>query len=94
RGSKSLSVSLGIWIGLTLWEAPSVILTTLTLTFLIQSVSGWSVMAAILATAVYLLLRGAPGQFGAILLFQTILLSWTHRADLRQPPRLRRWLMR
>ncbi len=94
RGGKSLSVSLGIWIGLTLWEAPLVILTTLTLAFLIQSVSGWAVMAAILATALYLFLRGAPGQFGAVLFLQTLLLSWTHRADLRRPPRLRQWLKR
>lgn len=94
RGGKSLSVSLGIWIGLTLWEAPLVILTTLTLAFLAQSVSGWAVMAAILATALYLLLRPAPPQFGLLLLFQTLFLVWKHRADLRQRPRLRPWLAR
>lgn len=92
KGGRSLSVSLGIWIGLTLWEAPVVILTSLTIAFLVQTLPGLAVLAALLSTAAYLLLSGASPQFWVILGLQAILLAYTHRADLRQRPRLRKWL--
>jgi len=94
RGGRSLSVSLGIWIGLTLWEAPLVILVSLSLAFLIQTLPGLAVLVAILSTAVYLLLRGGSPQFWVILGIQALLLLYTHRADLRQRPHLRKWLTR
>lgn len=94
RGGKSLSVSLGAWIGLTLWEAPVVILTSLTAAFLFQTLSGWAVVVSILSTAVYLLLRHADASLGLILGVQALLLLWKHRLDLRKWPRLRKWLTR
>jgi len=94
RGGRSLSVSLGIWIGLTLWEAPLVILTSLTVAFLIQSLAGLAVLVSLLSTATYLLLRGASPQLGVVLAIQALLLLYTHRADLRQRPHLRKWLKR
>jgi glycerol-3-phosphate acyltransferase PlsY len=94
KGGKSLSVSLGIWIGLTLWEAPVVILTSLSAAFLVQSVSGWAVVVSLLSMVIYLFLRGATPQLWVILGLQALLLFWTHRADLRQRPRLRKWRSR
>jgi acyl phosphate:glycerol-3-phosphate acyltransferase len=94
KGGKSLSVSLGIWIGLTLWEAPLVILASLTAAFLVQTLSGWAVVVSILSTALYLYLRGSAPQLWGILGLQAVLLFYTHRADLRQRPRLRKWLAR
>lgn len=94
KGGRSLSVSLGVWIGLTLWEAPLVILTSLTLAFLVQTLPGLAVLAAVLSTAAYLFLRGVSLQLWVILGLQALLLLYTHRADLRQRPRLRKWLTR
>jgi acyl phosphate:glycerol-3-phosphate acyltransferase len=94
KGGKSLSVSLGIWIGLTLWEAPVVILTSLSAAFLVQAVSGWAVVVSLLSMVIYLFLRGSAPQLWVILGLQALLLFWTHRADLRQRPRLRKWLSR
>ncbi len=94
KGGKSLSVSLGIWIGLTLWEAPVFILTSLTLAYLIQTVSGWAVVVSTLSIVLYLALRSAEASLWIILGIQTIVLFWKHRADLAQPPRLRHWLAR
>jgi glycerol-3-phosphate acyltransferase PlsY len=90
RGGKSLSVSLGIWIGLTLWQAPLAILTSLTAVFLVQTNSGWAVVAAILSVAVYLGFAGSPPLW-AILGLQALVLLWKHRHDLRQPAHLRDW---
>jgi glycerol-3-phosphate acyltransferase PlsY len=92
KGGKSLSVSLGIWIGLTLWRAPLVILVSLTAAFLVQSNSGWAVVAAILATGFFLFLSTGEAVSWAVLGFQAPLLLWKHRFDLRQPPRVRAWL--
>jgi glycerol-3-phosphate acyltransferase PlsY len=94
RGGKSLAVSLGIWIGLTLWEAPVFILTSLTLAYLIQTVSGWAVVVSTLSIVLYLVLRSGEVSLWVILGIQTIVLFWKHRVDLAQPPRLRKWLTR
>jgi glycerol-3-phosphate acyltransferase PlsY len=94
KGGKSLSVSLGIWIGLTLWEAPLVSLVSLFTAFAIQTLSGWAVVVSLLAIAIYLYFRGASPFFGIILAVQALVLFWTHRFDLRQRPRLRKWLSR
>jgi hypothetical protein len=62
--------------------------------FLVQSVSGWAVMVSLLSMVIYLFLRGATPQLWVILGLQALLLFYTHRADLRQRPRLRKWLSR
>jgi glycerol-3-phosphate acyltransferase PlsY len=94
KGGKSLSVSLGIWIGLTLWEAPLVILTSLTAAYLIQTLSGWAVIVSLLSIAAYLIIGHASILMGLILGIQALLLMWTHRNDFRKRPHLRRWLTR
>lgn len=83
KGGKSLSVSLGIWIGLTLWEAPLVILTSLTAAYLIQTLSGWAVIVSLLSIAAYLIIGHASILMGLILGIQALLLMWTHRNDFR-----------
>ncbi len=94
KGGKSLSVALGMWVGLTLWQAPVVILVSLTVAFLIQTISGWAVVVAAVCTTLYLVLTHAPGPFWVIAPIQFVILFWKHRADLCQKPRLRPWLTR
>ena len=92
KGGKSLAVTLGITIGLTIWRLPLVILSTLTVAFLIQTISGWAVVAAMLAVSAYLFFSGATPYFWILFGIIFVLLIWKHRDDLRQPPRLRSWL--
>lgn len=94
RGGKSLSVSLGIWIGLTLWEAPLFILTSLTAAFLLQSLAGWAVLTALCSILVYLLVFCTDPSFFIVLGIQALVLIWKHRKDLREGPKPRPWLMR
>ena len=92
KGGKAIAVSLGVWIGLTIWKASLAgVLGTVIGISLITS-SGWAVMlglSGILAT----LLIWIPDP---LLLFvwasQTLILIWTHRSDLRQKPHLRPWI--
>lgn len=94
KGGKSLSVSLGIWIGLTLWKAPLFILTSLTVVFLIQNNPAWAVIASILSIALFLIFCNPNPIFGMILGIQAILLLWTHRKDFGRRPELRKWIRR
>ena len=88
RGGKSLAVSLGIWIGLTLWRMPLFILPPLVLTFLFIDNSGWAVSAALLSLGLGIWLEGEP-VFWAVYLPMTAFLFWKHRAELRQPIQFR-----
>jgi len=88
RGGKSLAVSLGIWIGLTLWHMPLFILPPLVLTFLFIDNSGWAVSAALLSLGLGIWLEGEP-VFWAVYLPMTAFLLWKHRAELRQPIQFR-----
>jgi len=94
KGGKSLSVSLGIWIGLTIWQAPLIILTSLSVAFLIQTLSGWAVMVSLISIAIYLLVVHSSMPLNLILVIQALLLIWKHKEDLRKRPHLRAWLMR
>jgi glycerol-3-phosphate acyltransferase PlsY len=93
KGGKSLSVSLGIWIGLTLWKAPLIILISLSVAFLVQTLSGWAVVVSIISAAIYLLVVHSNIQLYLIGGIQALLLIWKHREDLRKRPNLRAWLM-
>jgi hypothetical protein len=54
------------------------------------AVSGWAVMAALVMLLVFLLIVGVTLPLLAAWAGTVALLAWTHRADLRQPPRFRR----
>ena len=44
RGGKAIATTFGVWTGLTVWQAPTVLRLTLALALLFQEVDGWSVM--------------------------------------------------
>jgi glycerol-3-phosphate acyltransferase PlsY len=100
RGGKAVAVSLGVWIGLTLWTVPLVGLTALVIWYMLLTVSGWAVMATYGVVLVFLLLSGAPWEYYAVYAGNLAVLIYRHRADLAQPlrfrvpPPLRRWLSR
>lgn len=89
RGGKAAAVSLGAWIGLTLWRmsAPAVVL--LSAWSLLIKPSGWAVMATMASLAVYAALMGYDAIVWAVLIGQTILLAWKYREDLSAPPHRR-----
>lgn len=94
RGGKALATALGVWIGLTIWKVslPAVVAALVGLALFTPA--GWAVMLALGAILITLLV----GSSGPLLFFvwaaEALILSWTHRADLRRKPRLRPWLMK
>jgi glycerol-3-phosphate acyltransferase PlsY len=94
RGGKALACALGTWIGLTLWRIalPAVILVGF-LGLLLDN-SGWIVVLTLAGLLAVLLIWAPDPLLLGVLAGQFVLLVWTHRHDLRRPPRPRPWLNR
>jgi len=87
RGGKAVASTFGVWSALTYWEAPTVLGLSLAGIRAIQRVDGWTVVLSVPTVALYLVLRGAEPWILVCLGLNFALLVWTHRHDLRSPPR-------
>ncbi len=88
RGGKALATTFGIWCGLTLYEAPSVLGVCMILSYLAQTVDAWGAILAMLGLGAYLLASQAGPVLLAIWSGNLAILIWKHRRALRQPIRL------
>jgi glycerol-3-phosphate acyltransferase PlsY len=94
HGGKAIAVSLGVWIGLTIWKASLVgVIGTVVGIALITS-SGWAVLLGLAMILIALLLWIPEPLLLMVWVSETLILAWTHRYDLRQRPALRPWLTR
>lgn len=87
RGGKAIAVSLGIWIGLTLWVVPAVGVPSLIAYTLFTTVSGWAVMLTMGNIAVFLLLIDARWEWWVVLTVNVIVFGVKHARDLQNPLR-------
>jgi glycerol-3-phosphate acyltransferase PlsY len=94
RGGKGLATALGIWIGLTIWKASAVGVIGVMAGIAFFAEAGWAVMVALAAILMALLFWLPDPLLILVLAGQVILLSYTHRTDLRECPHLRPWLAR
>jgi acyl phosphate:glycerol-3-phosphate acyltransferase len=90
-GGKALAVTLGTWIGLTLWTIPLVAVVAIVAATRLIEPDGWAVAATLTAMLVGVLLWVPQPWSGIALLLQAGIILWKHRADLaRRPCRRRR----
>ncbi|MCU0476745.1 MAG: glycerol-3-phosphate acyltransferase [Anaerolineae bacterium] len=89
KGGKAIAVTFGTWIGLTLWTVPLVSALSLVVWYRLLTVSGWAVMGALACMALFFVLTPTPWEHWAAFAVQVGVLVYRHRADLRQPLRLR-----
>ncbi|MBC7810436.1 MAG: glycerol-3-phosphate acyltransferase [Burkholderiales bacterium] len=95
RGGKAVAATFGIWTGLTIWEAPSVLGIMLGLWYAFIDVDGWAVLLAMLSLLMYFVLTGHTGDTLLIAwVGNTAVLAWKHRQDLTRMPEPRRWLQK
>ena len=94
RGGKALAVTLGVWIGLTLWRLSVPALALVLVGHALLDNDGWAVMLTLFGLAVILLLWMPVPVLPAVLVGQVMILAWTHHADLVRRPHLRPWLAR
>ncbi len=93
RGGKAVAVTFGVWSGLTLWFAPTVLGITLAVALAILVVPGWAVMAGMAVLPAALAFYQPNPIFVPLWLMNAAILAWKHREDLRQTPRLRDGLL-
>jgi acyl phosphate:glycerol-3-phosphate acyltransferase len=92
RGGKGLATALGMWIGLTIWKASLVGVIGVVVGIALFAASGWAALVALAGILVALLLWLPDPFLLLVLAGQVLVLSYTHRADLRARPHLRPWL--
>ena len=93
KGGRAIATVFGAWIGLTLWKMPVVSMLALSALAATVTPPGWAVagtLGVMFATAFTWL---SDPILTVCLAGHALLLIWTHRRDLSQPPRIRarRW---
>jgi glycerol-3-phosphate acyltransferase PlsY len=94
HGGKAIAVSLGVWIGLTIWKASLVGVIGTVVGIILMTSSGWAVLLGLAMILIALLLWIPEPLLLMVWVSETLILAWTHRYDLRQRPALRPWLTR
>jgi glycerol-3-phosphate acyltransferase PlsY len=89
RGGKALATTFGIWAGLTIGEGPIILGLFLGLWEFVLDNEGWAVLLGMLGLLAHLLLNHPAPLLIAVWFGNFALLVWTHRSELRKPPRLR-----
>jgi acyl phosphate:glycerol-3-phosphate acyltransferase len=90
RGGKALAVTLGTWIGLTLWTIPLVAVVSIVAATLLIEPDGWAVAVALAAMLVGVLLWVPDPWSPFALLLQSGIILWKHRSELARRPSRRR----
>jgi acyl phosphate:glycerol-3-phosphate acyltransferase len=90
RGGKALAVTLGTWIGLTVWSIPIVALLAIVIATLLITPNAWAVSVALAAMLLADLLWVPDGWSVLTLLLQAGIILWKHRTELARRPRARR----
>ncbi len=89
RGGKGLTVTFGVWSGLTLAQAPLVLGLFMALFYFVLAGEAWAVMASLVGLLAHLLLQHADVALLAAWAGNTAVLAWTHRRELRRRPGLK-----
>ncbi|HSH04916.1 MAG TPA: glycerol-3-phosphate acyltransferase [Anaerolineae bacterium] len=89
QGGKAIAATFGVWIGLTIWTIPLISLVSLVILTLLITPSGWALLGTLTIMFISLTTFLYDPILLTILTLQTILLIYTHRADLKQRPHLR-----
>lgn len=100
RGGKAVATTGGVWCGLTIWEGPTIGGLLLGVGSYLFGANGWAVITAVGGMVLYLALtpaswngldaRPETATIWIAGLLNLLLVAWKYRADLANPPRLRR----
>jgi glycerol-3-phosphate acyltransferase PlsY len=95
QGGKALSVSFGVWAGLTTWQGPIVLGLAFAFWLKALAAAAWAVMAGMLTLLAVLLLVHAPWVWLVVWLGNFLILVFRHKDELGRLPDLHAgWLGR
>lgn len=89
RGGKALAVTLGTWIGLTVWMIPLIAVVTVTAAQIALRQDSRAVAVALVAMELGVLFWLQDPWLGLAMLLQSAVIVWKHRADFAKPARSR-----
>ena len=89
RGGKGLTVTFGVWSGLTLAQAPLVLGLFMALFYFTVSVDAWAVVLSMTGLLAHLLIQQLDPTLLAVWFGNLAIIVWKHRRELRQRPRLK-----
>ncbi len=89
KGGKAVATMGGIWIGLTLFHMPIILMALLVVWFYAVTVSGWAVILTALSGLAYLLINLPDRALITVMIGCLLLSLYKQRADLAKPLRLR-----
>lgn len=89
RGGKGLTVTFGVWSGLTLVQAPLMLGLFMALFYFTVGADAWAVVLSMMGLLAHLLLQQADGTLLTVWLGNLAVIVWKHRRELRQWPRLK-----
>lgn len=93
QGGKGVAVVFGIWIALTIWEAPTVGGLMLLYWYLSVESSSWATLFATMSLTVYLIFARPEPVLLGFAAFNILYFLWTMRADLRaEAPGIQPWV--
>jgi glycerol-3-phosphate acyltransferase PlsY len=92
HGGKAIAVSLGVWIGLTIWKASLAGVIGTVIGIALMTSPGWAVMLGLAGILITLLIWIPDPLLLIVWVSQTLILIRTHWSDVRQKPRLRPWI--
>jgi len=94
EGGKSITTSFGIWTGVTLWEAPTLLGVFLGIIYFIQLRDSWNFAIAMICLLVYLIARQFPYPVVTIWACNMLIFCLKSWSELRLKPSLRPWLIK
>lgn len=89
RGGKGLTVTFGVWSGLTLAQGPLMLGMFMALFYFTLRVEAWAVVLSMLGLLAHLFIQSLDGILLTVWLGNLAVIIWKHWRELRQWPRLR-----
>lgn len=89
NGGKAIATTAGIWIGLTLYEAPIIFALALVFWYMTLTSSAWATMFTFATLLACFLLIGAPPLWFIVLAMNWIIVIYKHRHELTSLPTLK-----
>lgn len=90
RGGKAIAVTMGVWTGLTLWEAPVFLGSMFIILYVFQENDAWSVIFSMIALLGLLLYRWYSPELLFVWTGNIVILSVKHLDGITFPPRFKR----
>jgi acyl phosphate:glycerol-3-phosphate acyltransferase len=94
HGGKALAVTLGVWIGLSLYTVSIPMVIFLVIWYAIISIDGWAVLFTTITAFLYLVIFFPDILYLATLAGDILIFVYKQKEDLSKPPRLRPWITR